>query len=211
MTVATDPELLVLQALRVKGRTEPAVIAELHDLTDSLVSDTLDHLEHAGWAKTVTGSASGWMLTDPGRVHGEALMAAELDASGGRAVVEAGYAEFRPLNRELLAVCTRWQVKAIDGEQIINDHTDPGYDDAVIDDLYQLDRHVRPILADLSGVLSRFGIYDQRFDIALRHLSAGELEWFTRPILDSYHTVWFELHEDFFGTLGIDRASESLV
>jgi len=26
--------------------------------------------------------------------------------------------------------------------------------------------------------------------------------------MSSYHTVWFELHEDLLATLGIDRASE---
>ena len=34
------------------------------------------------------------------------------------------------------------------------------------------------------------------------------VEWFTKPVIDSYHTVWFELHEDLLATLGIERASE---
>ena len=27
-------------------------------------------------------------------------------------------------------------------------------------------------------------------------------------MIDSYHTVWFELHEDLLATLGIERSSE---
>jgi hypothetical protein len=27
-------------------------------------------------------------------------------------------------------------------------------------------------------------------------------------MIDSYHTVWFQLHEDLLNTLGIDRATE---
>jgi hypothetical protein len=38
---------------------------------------------------------------------------------------------------------------------------------------------------------------------------AGAREWFTRPVIDSYHTVWFELHEDLLSTLGLARASEA--
>ena len=34
------------------------------------------------------------------------------------------------------------------------------------------------------------------------------VEWFTRPMIDSYHTVWFELHENLLATLGIERARE---
>jgi hypothetical protein len=37
----------------------------------------------------------------------------------------------------------------------------------------------------------------------------GQPEWFTKPVIDSYHTVWFELHEDLLCTLGIERASEA--
>jgi hypothetical protein len=28
-------------------------------------------------------------------------------------------------------------------------------------------------------------------------------------VVDSYHTVWFELHEDLLCTLGLERSSET--
>ena len=31
----------------------------------------------------------------------------------------------------------------------------------------------------------------------------------TKPVIESYHTVWFELHEDLLVTLGLDRAAET--
>ena len=37
---------------------------------------------------------------------------------------------------------------------------------------------------------------------------AGDTDWFTKPMIPSYHTVWFELHEDLLATLGIERGSE---
>jgi len=39
-------------------------------------------------------------------------------------------------------------------------------------------------------------------------LVAGEHTWLTRPTVDSYHTVWFELHEDLLATLGRTRSDE---
>jgi len=39
-------------------------------------------------------------------------------------------------------------------------------------------------------------------------VSAGDVDWFTKPMIPSYHTVWFEMHEDLLCTLGIERGSE---
>jgi hypothetical protein len=39
-------------------------------------------------------------------------------------------------------------------------------------------------------------------------VQGGDLDWFTRPMIESYHTVWFELHENLLATLGIQRAME---
>ena len=43
---------------------------------------------------------------------------------------------------------------------------------------------------------------------ALERLVDGDTDWFTKPTIPSYHTVWFELHEDLLVTLGIERSSE---
>jgi hypothetical protein len=39
-------------------------------------------------------------------------------------------------------------------------------------------------------------------------VQSGEIEWFTKPMIESYHTIWFELHEDLLASLGLDRAKE---
>jgi len=39
-------------------------------------------------------------------------------------------------------------------------------------------------------------------------VQGGDGEWFTKPTVDSYHTVWFELHENLLATLGIERGAE---
>ena len=92
---------------------------------------------------------------------------------------------------------------------MINDHSDSEYDSGVINRLVELDNHVQPICSDLKECLERFASYGDRFTYALNLVLEGEVDWFTKPMIESYHTVWFELHENLLSTLGIDRASES--
>ena len=72
----------------------------------------------------------------------------------------------------------------------------------------RLDEVIQPVLADLASALARFEGYGERFAAARRLVEAGERDWFTRPLIDSYHTIWFELHEDLLATLGLERSHE---
>lgn len=183
------------------------MVAELVGLDDAVVTAELERAAESEFVMFREGRRTGWALKPAGRVENERLLAEELDAAGHRDLVQQAYERFLDLNGTMLAVCTRWQVKDADAQEL-NDHTDAAYDAAVLAELAELDAGVQPICADLSGALDRFSIYSPRFDIALEKLGAGELDWFTKPVMESYHTVWFELHEDLLASLGIDRASE---
>jgi hypothetical protein len=111
------------------------------------------------------------------------------------------------MNGDLLEICTAWQLKDPVG-QVLNDHDDPDYDKAVIDRLVALDEQARPVFAELTAALDRYRVYGERFAAALERVQAGETAYVADPMVPSYHTVWFELHEDLLATLGIDRASE---
>jgi hypothetical protein len=78
----------------------------------------------------------------------------------------------------------------------------------VIEQLADLHAKVTPICADLGAALDRFGGYAGRLGDAVAKVRAGDVDWFTKPMIASYHTVWFELHEDLLATLGIERSSE---
>ena len=65
------------------------------------------------------------------------------------------------------------------------------------------------ICGSLAEALARYNPYQGRFVGALTKVQNGEREWFAKPIIDSYHTVWMEMHEDLLATLAIDRASEA--
>jgi len=51
--------------------------------------------------------------------------------------------------------------------------------------------------------------YLKRLQQAHRIEVNGEATYVARPILDSYHTVWFEYHEELIGLLGLSRAEEA--
>ncbi|MEQ1785684.1 MAG: transcriptional regulator [Acidimicrobiales bacterium] len=206
--VPSDPRLLVMHGLRLKGFGEAAAIGEAVGVAEAEAKPVLDQLVGDGVATYREGKLSGFALTKAGREQHAAQLAAELDASGARAAVEDAYRRFLRLNTDLLTICTAWQLRDVDGESAVNDHSDAAYDAGVVAQLAALHAHVEPICADLAATLERFGGYGTRLGDALRQVQAGDGDWFTKPMIPSYHTVWFEMHEDLLSTLGIERGSE---
>ena len=212
----TDPAIpsdelvaTVLTALRLGGFAATDMVVDRVGLDAGAVSSALGFIESKGWAVHRAGRVTGWSLTGDGRAEGERRLATELDASGGRDAVTDAYGEFLPLNRRFLDLCTDWQLRSDAVDQALNDHTDADYDRAVIDRLGELHQGIGPILGRIASCLGRFAAYDRRLGSALERVRAGDTEWFTKPVIDSYHTVWFELHEDLLATLRIERSSES--
>ena len=209
MAHQSEPELLTLLGLRLKGFAEADSVADISGLAVDITEDALKTAESEGLAQYHDGGqVTGWALTAEGRTVGQRMLAAELDATGSRETVEAAYGRFGELNQTMLTLCTDWQVKTVGAEQTLNDHSDEEYDQGVIGRLVTFNDEVRPLLADLRDDLARYGGYGDRFREALEKLLAGDLDYFTKPIMPSYHTIWFELHEDLLATLGIERAEE---
>jgi hypothetical protein len=178
----SDPRFLVLHELRVKGLAVPD---DPHGLLPGLAAD--------GLVQQRTGVVSGWRLTPAGRVAHE--VAAAADVAGVRPVVEAAHARFLGLNPDLLAICSDWQLRS---------------DPAVRRRLDDLHERALPVVDDLAAALDRFAGYRPRLTHAAERVRAGDLDHLSRPLLDSYHTVWSELHEDLLASLGIARGSERL-
>jgi hypothetical protein len=208
MAFGSDSDTLVLHALRLQGFAETDEVARATALDADEVAKHLDSFETEGWVRHRAGKVSGWTLTGDGRGEGEARLAAELDAAGVRNDVERAYRIFLDHNADLLQVCTDWQMREVGGRSVLNDHADPAYDQQVIDGLQGIDAAIQPACAGLAEVLERFDGYGRRLGHALDRVRAGEHDWFTKPTIDSYHTIWFELHENFLATLGIERGSE---
>lgn len=210
MTQASSPELLTLHAVRISGFADTPVIARRFRLDPAETAETLSDAEAYGWvAHAAFAGLGGWSLTESGRAENERQLAAELASIGGAEEVREVYRDFLPLNTRLQQACTDWQLRPVPSDRLAaNDHSDPAWDDGVLDELTAIDQALAPLAGRLDDVLARFGGYDSRFTTALHRAKAGEGGWVDRTDIDSCHRVWFELHEDLIATLGVNRGTE---
>lgn len=208
----SSPQLLALHGLRLKGIAEPDVVAATMGADAAGMAAELESLQGDGLASYRYGRISGYLLTPAGRATGEELLANELDATGTRSVIEGAYADFLTFNHQLLEVCTSWQLREGDGAARPNDHgrdhDEADTDRAVRERLVVLHRRIEPVVATLAGALRRFAGHGTRLTTALERVLDGDDDYFTKPMFPSYHSVWFELHEDLLATLGTERRNE---
>jgi hypothetical protein len=101
-------------------------------------------------------------------------------------------------------------MRDVNGQAVLNDHADQAHDDRVLAELRQLHDAALPLASALGRLFDRYAHYGPRLAAALARIEAGELDWFTKPLVDSYHTVWFEMHEDLLLTLGRQRSTEEV-
>lgn len=193
-------ELKTLQAVRLKGRITPADLAATLGEAPGTVDAAVKAATEAGFlteGKTLR-------LTPEGRTRLSELLAAER-RNADQAAIGAAYDRFRSVNADFKALVADWQLK--DGEP--NTHEDAEYDAAVLDRLADVHERVRPITAAVADEIPRLAGYSEKLDAALTKVRSGETTWLTRPIIDSYHTVWFELHEELILAVGLTREGEA--
>jgi pyruvate,orthophosphate dikinase len=106
-------------------------------------------------------------------------------------------------------IVTSWQMREVDGEPVLNDHTDEGYDKAVLDELVKLHAEATDWLAPLIPELQRLVTYRIRLIRAAEEIAEGNHSYIASPHIDSYHNIWFELHEDLIQLAGRTREGET--
>jgi hypothetical protein len=197
-------DLVVLHTLLCLGFTTAARVAEATGLAESDVESELIDLAVAGLVTKTPGDFGGWGLTEAGKAADAKRISEELEKAGTRAAVAAAYDTFIVLNSELLDLCTAWQMRSTDGGVTPNDHSDPEYDSRVLSRLANLHERAGGVCADLSAAMRRFHRYHPRLTDALTRAQAGALDY-VADNTSSYHSVWFQLHEDLLVTLGMPR------
>jgi len=193
-------ELTLLQAVRLKGRVRPAALAATLGADEVCAVLTVKQLTEAGLltdGKTIR-------LSSDGRVRLTELLADER-SNVDRAAIVRSYDEFRRVNRDFKVLVSDWQLK----NGTPNDHADADHDAGVLSRLSGVHGAVLPILAAVTEQLPRLDAYAAKLSAALDRIHAGDTTWFTRPLVDSYHTVWFELHEELIGAAGLTRDDEA--
>lgn len=193
--------LLTLHAVRLLGFADTASVAHRFRQEPGDVELLLIDAGVRGWAVSSTFSGSrGWSLTMDGRAENERLLAEQLNSAGGQAAVNGVLADFGALNEEVVAACSRLQLEWLSA----------GYRPNLAIDAQTHQRFTRALTsligleARLTAVLTRFGGYTDRLRKAVEN-AATDKAWLTATDRDSFHRIWFELHEDLIATLGIQR------
>ncbi|OBG02610.1 hypothetical protein A5772_07275 [Mycolicibacter sinensis] len=195
-------ELTILRLVAIKGRVTADAIADSLGADAAQVQAQLeDHTERGLFKNT----PMGYRITPVGRERCTELVVAECQAADAAAVAEI-YEVFTEHNTELKAIITDWQTRGPDQP---NDHTDAAYDAEVLRRLLGLHRQVMPLVDRICSAATRLTHYRARLAKAADAVAAGNNNYVSKPILDSYHTVWFELHEDLIGLAGRTRAGEA--
>jgi pyruvate,orthophosphate dikinase len=68
---------------------------------------------------------------------------------------------------------------------------------------------IATLIDDIAVHAPRIGAYKRRLSSALARIEAKDLRYVTAPDRDSYHTVWFELHQHLINLLGTTREQEA--
>jgi hypothetical protein len=194
-----------LHALRIKGFATADTLA---DMTGSPTSDVEAHLARWSAEEQVQfrEASALWQLTPTGRARHLELLREDVAPVVPNPDLTAAYQQFLALNEHFKELCGAWQLFKFNGER--NDHSDAGYDAAVLENLAHLHAAAEPAIALFGNVVDRMAPYGPRLESVLVRIQDGESNMFTGVMCGSYHDVWMELHEDLMLTQGIDRARE---
>jgi hypothetical protein len=193
---------LVMHGLAVKRHSTPEAIAGILGLDVDEVKAAIARLVEAKRAVEVQGR---YALTPPARMALDSdysRLYADLRANPQ---FKAGYDGFERINGALKQLITDWQTVTVGGERIPNDHGDKDYDGKIIDRLGDLHERAEAVLDQLAGALPRMRIYREKLLAALEKAEDGSIAWVSDAKIESYHTLWFELHEDLLRLMGRER------
>jgi pyruvate,orthophosphate dikinase len=195
----------VIRTLVIKGYVTAELLAPALGVSSEEAAQLLDGLAADG---VVTGSSGMFSLSADGKALGAEMLALD-GASWGVTNAAAALDGFVALDGRLKTIVTAWQMKQVDGQQVLNDHADAAYDAAVLAELAALHADASAWITPLLGQLPRLARYAHRLDAAATAAAAGDGRYIASPRTDSYHGVWFELHEDLIRLAGKTREDEA--
>jgi pyruvate, orthophosphate dikinase len=196
----------LLRGLLISGVVSPEQLAISLGSGPSEVVSALDRMQGEGMVERANG---GRRLTGQGKLRALDVFATDGEQLGAKRV--AGLLEaFHPLDMRMKETVTGWQIRELGGQAVPNDHSDPAYDAEVLRRLTRLHEDTLSWMTPLRELLPRFGRYVCRLEGALDAALAGDHRYVASPRVESYHGIWFELHEDLIRLAGKRRADQDL-
>ena len=193
---------LILHGLAIKKHSDADGVARLLGLDRDLVAQSLTAAVKEGSAVEIQGK---YMLSPLARITVESDYSRRYGSLRKNAEFMAAYEAFERINLQLKSLITEWQTMEVGGQQVANDHSNKDHDLRLIDRLGNMHESADRILAELSTHLPRLETYRTHLLAALERAEDGAIEWVSDARIDSYHTLWFELHEDLLRIVGRER------
>jgi len=190
----------VLRSLRLKGQAPVAVLVAGTGFAQSDIERILDGAQNAGLC---TYNDAYWQMTPAGFSWVEDNLTYDRP---DRSAAESLHERFLPLNEQFKQLAFDWQMR---DPQTLNDHKDAAYDARVLTRLDTLHEQMRELVASAGRLNTRLRPFVTRFEQAFDYVKNGDTQFLMSPRVDSYHTIWFEFHEELIGMTGRTRAEEA--
>ncbi|HEV2029885.1 MAG TPA: pyruvate, phosphate dikinase [Candidatus Dormibacteraeota bacterium] len=195
----------IVRALLIKGSATNEGLAESLMSTPDLARTMLEGLVGEGLVQQAAGA---FRLTPSGTTKANARIAAD-QLRWGTEQARAALDAFHVLDLRVKNAVTAWQLREVGGAQTLNDHTDAGYDAGVLEQLAGVQRDTAGWLSSQGEAPAELRRYLSRLERALAQARDGDQRFVASPRVDSYHGVWFELHEELILLAGRSRAEEA--
>ncbi|WP_257547069.1 hypothetical protein [Sphingopyxis sp. DBS4] len=193
---------LVLHGLAIKKHADAGDIAGLIGMPVDAAARQLEEAAASGRAVEANGK---YLLSPLARIALESDYSRQYADARTDAEFMAAYEAFERINVQLKTLITEWQTMDVGGQRVANDHSNKSHDEKIIDRLGDLHERADAIFARLVKAVARLSYYRTHLLAALEKAEDGAIAWVSDAKIESYHTLWFELHEDLLRIVGRTR------
>ena len=195
----------LIHVLSIKGFAKEEVLAatiglevlDLELMAQSLLKEGLLESSRIGMKLTEKGKAAAAKILEDAREKVDLV------------ALETFYLAFMPINQAFKKSVSSWQIKTVGESAEPNDHGDAEYDQQVLSEMFKDHGSLKLLVATHLASCPLLKDYARRLEKAYASVTAGDYQFVTGALIDSYHTVWFEFHEALIRLSGRDRATEA--
>ena len=199
--MASQDDLFV--ALTLRPFASRAQVADILGVAEPQLEEPIAAAVAAGAVADLGGTYG--LTRDAGEAVGVLYADRYAEARAGEAAA-AALDDFERVNTALLAALTDWQTIELAGERVPTDHSDPAYDEEILTRLDQILTRVARALAPIAAEDALVERFLARLAVALEQAEAGERRFVSDVEVESFHNVWFQLHEHLLRMLGRERS-----
>ena len=195
----------LIHVLSIKGFAKEEVLAatiglevlDVELMAQSLLKEGLLESSRIGMKLTEKGKAAAAKILEDAREKVDLV------------ALETFYLAFMPINQAFKKSVSSWQIKTVGESAEPNDHGDAEYDQQVLSEMFKDHGSLKLLVATHLASCPLLKDYARRLEKAYASVTAGDYQFVTGALIDSYHTVWFEFHEALIRLSGRDRATEA--